>query len=203
VAPLRGALETARAIADARLRAELDRRRADRSLRRVAALAERAALGTRAIPDGDDPQIATSRVVDRAPAVIWRAYADLLDHRVRPEIADPAAIHRMRLSAKKLRYTLEAFDDAFTRDFSKRIEQVTAVQDSAGEMHDAVNAAERARRLLADDRLRPAERGAIERFASDQDTRAAALRPRIARGLTLLRGVAFREDLGRVVVSMG
>ena len=70
-------------------------------------------------------------------------------------------------------------------------------------MHDAVVAAERARRMLADDRLGSAERDAIERFATDRDTRAAELRPRIARDLAILRGDAFREDLGRSVVAMG
>ena len=203
VTPLRRALKADRATAETRLRAELDRARTDRSLRRMTSLADRAAVRARGVHDGDDPPVEASRVADRAPAVIWRAFGDLLDHRVRPEIADPAAIHRMRLSAKKLRYTLEAFDDLLRDSFARRIEQVTAVQDSAGEMHDAVVAAERARGLLADDHLRSAERDAIERFASDQDARAAELRPRIARGLSILRGDAFREDLGRAVVAMG
>ena len=132
VAPLRRTLEADRTVADSRLRSELERDRVDGALRRMTALADRAAVRARRVPDGDDPPVEASLVGHRAPAVIWGAFGDLLDHRVRPEIADPATIHRMRLAAKKLRYTLEAFEDALGGGFAQRIEQVTAVQEFRG-----------------------------------------------------------------------
>ena len=44
--------------------------------------------------------------------------------------------HQMRIYAKKLRYTMEAFAPLYKNKLAKEIETITAFQDVLGEMHD-------------------------------------------------------------------
>ena len=44
--------------------------------------------------------------------------------------------HEMRIYAKKLRYTMEAFAPLYKNKLAKEIETITAFQDVLGEMHD-------------------------------------------------------------------
>ena len=63
-----------------------------------------------------------------------------------PFIHDPARVtelHDMRISAKRLRYTLEMFEESITKEtrsgkeFSGAIETVRTLQEHLGEIHDA------------------------------------------------------------------
>jgi hypothetical protein len=54
-------------------------------------------------------------------------------------VADPANVtelHDMRIACKRLRYLLEIFAPAFHRDLKVFIDQVTALQDILGDIHD-------------------------------------------------------------------
>lgn len=56
-----------------------------------------------------------------------------------PYIHDPANItelHAMRISAKRLRYTLEAFDDLYSGKLKPFISQTKSMQDELGLVHD-------------------------------------------------------------------
>ena len=44
--------------------------------------------------------------------------------------------HEMRIYAKKLRYTMEAFAPLYKNKLAKEIETIKAFQDVLGEMHD-------------------------------------------------------------------
>ena len=149
---------------------------------------------------GGDDQPGT--IAARAPALIWEQFGQLVAHDIDPAAADPDRIHEVRIAAKKLRYTLEAFEDAL-RPGTILIEQVTALQDAAGEMHDAIVAGERARAMLGKGNLRRRERSAIDEFATAQGQRAQGLRPAIARTLRTIRSRGFRNRLGRAVAGMG
>lgn len=63
-----------------------------------------------------------------------------------PYITDPARVtelHEMRIAAKRLRYTLEIFEESvaqdkrFAPDYRKAIETVRMLQEHLGEIHDA------------------------------------------------------------------
>jgi len=57
-----------------------------------------------------------------------------------PYISDPANVlelHAMRISAKRLRYTLEAFDDLYGANLKPFINQTRKFQDMLGDIHDA------------------------------------------------------------------
>jgi len=116
--------------------------------------------------------------------------------------ADPAVIHEMRIAAKKLRYTLEAFEEALEPGRSL-IATVTALQDAGGEMHDAIVARDRARTFADEEDLRDRQRNAVKAFAELQGRRAEDCRSTVAAGFERIRGRRFRDALGRAVAGMG
>jgi CHAD domain-containing protein len=198
--PLRRSWDDERAAGAERLTAELGRGRFDAALAGAEQLGK-AAHGGAGEGSGDGDQ--QLRVAHRAPTLIWASFGEVLAYEIDPLTADPAAIHEMRIAAKKLRYTLEAFQDALEPG-ATLIDEVTALQDAGGEMHDAIVARDRARETTqgAGD-LGKAERAAIESFAEEQDRRAESCRPITARCLTTVRSRAFRASLARALVGMG
>lgn len=72
-----------------------------------------------------------------------------------PVIADPTAVaelHRARIAARRLRYTLETFDTVFGDEGARLIAEITGLQDILGETHDLdvrINLIEDERRALA------------------------------------------------------
>ncbi|MCB0882813.1 MAG: CHAD domain-containing protein [Thermoleophilia bacterium] len=55
------------------------------------------------------------------------------------DVADPANVtelHDMRIACKRLRYLLEIFGAAFTADLSPFVDEVKALQDVLGDIHD-------------------------------------------------------------------
>jgi CHAD domain-containing protein len=197
--PLRKAWRAERSAAAKRLQAELGRPRYGRALQRA----------QRLVPNGQpstDADSASKAVVDRvatkAPGMIWDAFGAVLAYDIDPRTADPAAIHQVRIAAKKLRYTLEAFEDALEPG-ATLIDDVRALQDSAGSMHDAIVAGDRARSTVRPRDLKRREQRAIDTFADAQAREAERLRPSIARALRTVRSRAFRESLGRTVAGMG
>jgi len=189
LAPLRDAWRRERRRNAKRLLAELDRPR----LRNVLHRAPRLVLngGRRG-----------ERIATRAPALIWDGFGRVLEHELDPSTAQPSELHQLRIAAKKLRYTLEAFEDTLEPG-ATLIEQVTALQDAAGAMHDAVIASERARADVSPAALSSEQRAAIDTYADRQRAEADRQRAVIARHLRVVRGREFRESLGRAVASMG
>jgi CHAD domain-containing protein len=196
--PLRNAWQRARRDGARRLVEEIERPRFERTLEAAEDLAPK--------PDGDssdgrDGQRRVPRISGRAPALIWAAFGEVLAFEIDPNSADATVIHELRIAAKKLRYTLETFEDALEPG-ATLIEQVTAIHDAGGEMHDAIVARDRARNTIASEKLRDREEAAAETFAKSQDRRAQSLRPIVARSLSTVRSRGFRLLLGRAVAAM-
>jgi CHAD domain-containing protein len=56
-----------------------------------------------------------------------------------PAVHDPDAVtrhHEMRIAAKRLRYTLEAFNSLYSGELKEPVRKVRALQDVLGQMHD-------------------------------------------------------------------
>jgi CHAD domain-containing protein len=194
--PLRRAWKDERVVAANRLQAELERKRFDRALDG----AEQ--LGKALTDETGEGSGRVVRIAHRAPGLIWSGFGEVLVYEIDPTTADPAVIHEMRIAAKKLRYTLETFEDALEPGASL-IQDVTALQDAAGEMHDAIVARDRARELIGADDLRTSQGAGIEAYAEGQELRAEAQRPVTARCLAIVRSRAFRASLSRAVAGMG
>ncbi len=75
--------------------------------------------------------------VDFARSSMAAGIMDLLGHEI--YIQDPNAVnelHQMRISAKRLRYTMETFETWFPDVLPKAIKQVKNVQEILGDIHD-------------------------------------------------------------------
>lgn len=80
-----------------------------------------------------------TRVGDAAPELVWDRYQtlirrgdDVLEH------ADPAALHPVRIAAKRLRYSIESFDDVFGPGTGPVLAEVRLAQDHLGGLNDAL-----------------------------------------------------------------
>jgi CHAD domain-containing protein len=197
--PLRNAWRDERATGARRLKNEIARRRFHEALKGTKRLL---AADADSSNDGPGANVEIERVATEAPGLIWDAFGTVLGYEIDPKTADPAAIHQLRIAAKKLRYTLEAFEDALAQD-ANLIEDVTALQDAAGSMHDAIVAGQRARETVPPNELSKRERKAIDAYADGQARQAEQLRPTIARRLRTIRSRGFRESLGRALAGMG
>ena len=178
-----------------------DRRRAQRRLARelrsgrcatfVAALEH---VATGAAVRRRDPAIALRH---RAAARVIEEFGGLLAERVDPHVGDPEAIHRLRIAAKRFRYTVEALDEVLGSEGRATAAQVVELQDAAGALHDAHVLAERALSWRRSNRrnLRHSESRAIARSASAHRARAEAARAQLATELAEVRGLPFRRRI--------
>jgi CHAD domain-containing protein len=83
----------------------------------------------------DEPQQST--LGTEAQRISARRVADLYGYV--PYIHDPAQadeLHRMRIAAKHLRYSLEIFRSCFGPDIDDRIDDVKSIQEQIGQIHD-------------------------------------------------------------------
>lgn len=90
-------------------------------------------------------------------------------------------LHDMRISAKRLRYTLELFSDAFGKQGAKQIARVKEIQEILGELHDAdvrIEIIEDELTKLAAKQMRElSARLKVEPVARHQALLSSALRP--------------------------
>ncbi len=137
--PLLAAWRLEREQARANMLEYLDGERYRRFVTRFAAFLERPSAGELPLLSAQGEAIA-HRVADVLPAVtyermaaVW-AYADAL--------AEPGAplvrYHRLRISGKFLRYTLEFFEEVLDADAKPLIKAVKELQDHLGDLQDAV-----------------------------------------------------------------
>lgn len=72
-----------------------------------------------------------------------------------------AELHRMRIRAKKLRYSLEIFKIYYGEDYTRLILEVWKVQDTAGRVHDLEIYEQRIRKLVKSGSLDTVSRNAL------------------------------------------
>jgi CHAD domain-containing protein len=70
---------------------------------------------------------------------------------------DTAGHHQMRISAKRLRYTLEICDVAFEGELKEIVKEVKKVQTSLGDLHDCVVWKDYIEQFIIDEKRRTAE----------------------------------------------
>ena len=85
------------------------------------------------VPDVDPeaPVLDNARRVLAVRIAEFYSYEPVVPH---PEFAD--ALHQLRISAKRLRYTLELFRPQFGKNGQRQIERVKALQEALGDLHD-------------------------------------------------------------------
>jgi hypothetical protein len=81
--------------------------------------------------DPDAPVIDNARRVLAVRIAEFYSFEPIVSH---PELS--VALHDMRISAKRLRYTLELFRPHFGKAGERQIERVKAIQELLGTLHD-------------------------------------------------------------------
>jgi hypothetical protein len=81
--------------------------------------------------DPDAPVIDNARRVLAVRIAEFYSFEPIVSH---PELSE--ALHDMRISAKRLRYTLELFRSQFGKAGERQIERVKAIQELLGTLHD-------------------------------------------------------------------
>src|SRR5215218_7034485 len=81
--------------------------------------------------DPDAPVIDNARRVLAVRIAEFYSFQPIVSH---PELSE--ALHDMRISAKRLRYTLELFRSQFGKAGERQIERVKAIQELLGTLHD-------------------------------------------------------------------
>jgi triphosphatase len=119
--------------------------------------------------------------------------------------ADPLAWHTLRISARRLRYTIEALRDALDqRAAADLIARLVRVQDVLGAMNDAALAAAEAEAWLAagtgDSSATTSD--AVRAYAGEQHAEMARLRRSFAAVWRGASGVGFARDLARCLQSV-
>jgi CHAD domain-containing protein len=117
-----------RAAAHVALVETLDSARARRLLDRIASFAEATPPGRRGVRLGD----VASKLVQPLLRAVLRAGRRL------DADAPPAAAHRLRIRAKRLRYALETLHALGGKDTRKLVRRLTRLQDVLGTQQDAV-----------------------------------------------------------------
>lgn len=86
---------------------------------------------------GHDDDVIPNHVRHVAPALIYERYGTVRAYEVALEDLSLDKLHALRIDAKRLRYTLEAFEEALKPNGKKVIEAVKRLQDHLGDLQDA------------------------------------------------------------------
>jgi triphosphatase len=196
VAPLRAAVEGDRRAAASTLLRKVESRSHRTLLSNLVAFVE--SDQATSSPDGTPDRLTR----DRVASAIWaryeavRAFAPVIDE------ADLPTLHRLRIEAKRLRYTIEFLADVLGREQAWLVERLVALQDHLGALNDATLAVAAARGFLSErgEKLARAEWVAIEDYLSDRDRERERLRGSVAVAWRPVASGAFLHRLARAVV---
>ncbi len=128
---------------------------------------------------------------------IWRRYEAVLSFE--GIMSDPPAeeLHGLRIACKRLRYTLELFDDQDQPASGDLQQTLTTVQDRLGDLQDSIFAL----RIMTSLRSTYPSNTAIEEFARQQEARRDELRASFAPYWEQVSGTAFRQGLADLIAA--
>lgn len=190
LAPLRADLLRRRQDAQAGLLDELDRPRTVRLLRRLDRLVSRPPKGA----DVERPVL----VRHFAGSAIWRRYEAVLGYEHELPGAPPSTLHRLRIACKRLRYTLELFEEALGPGTDPLLKTLVAVQDHLGAVQDHITALAT---IAATARAHPRNR-TIAAYVASRTTERDQLQVAFEPLWSQLISPQFRHDLAALIAAL-
>jgi CHAD domain-containing protein len=144
------------------------------------------------------------RVRDTAGSRIWTAYERVRAFESVLKWADVPTLHRLRIEAKRLRYTLEFVREALGPEAPALIQRVVALQDHLGAMNDADVAAHMARGFLVEHagELSDTQAAAISHYLVAREREVARLKRTVGLPWRGVAGLTFRRALGRTIAAL-
>ncbi len=139
------------------------------------------------------------------PAEIWDHYGRVRAYETVLDWASIETIHVLRIECKRLRYLLEFFSDALGRGVAGAIKALVAMQDHAGELHDADVTIGLLRHFLIHSpqaSAEPAVAGAVKGYLKLEQARLRTLLRTLKRPWRRVAGKRFRSVLARAVEAL-
>jgi triphosphatase len=198
VVPLREALASRRRSAAAGLARTLDARRHHRLMAGLVSFVT--APEHDSTTNGGPPD---RSIRDRAGSSVWTAYELVRAFVSLVPSADLPALHRLRIEAKRLRYTLEFLGDVLGPDAKWAIERLVTLQDHLGALNDTTLAVDAIRAFVAenDETLATEQRAAVAAYLGDRERELRRLRRSVEQSWRPIVSVTFARKLARAVVS--
>jgi CHAD domain-containing protein len=188
--PLRADLQRQRQDAQAALLDELDRPRTSRLLRKLDWLVSRPPKGA----DTAHPVL----VRHFAGSAIWQRYEAVLGYEHDLPGAPPPTLHRLRIACKRLRYTLELFEEALGPGTDPLLKTLVTVQDHLGAVQDHITALAT---IAATARAHPRNR-TIAAYAASRTTERDQLQVAFEPLWSQLISPQFRQDLATLIAAL-
>jgi CHAD domain-containing protein len=197
--PLEVAWRAKREEARAALVKELDSARHRRWLTSFVRFVDAADAGV-APTAGVEP----TTVRERAGSQIWAAYERVRAFERVVDGAAPETLHRLRIEAKRLRYSIEFVREALAPEAAGAIALVTALQDHLGLLNDADVAAAMTREFLAErgDSLMPAQSAAVAEYLAGQERLVVELSGSVDAPWRAVSSLEFRKRLARLLAEL-
>lgn len=150
------------------------------------------------------PGIEPTTVQERAGSQILAAYERVRAFVRAIEGAPPETLHRLRIEAKRLRYSIEFVREALAPDAAAVIADVTALQDHLGQLNDADVAAAMTREFLeaSGESLTPAQAAAVRSYLAEQEALVVALSDSVGPPWAAVTSLSFRKRLARVLAEL-
>ena len=147
---------------------------------------------------------APHRVRQTVASLTWAAYEQVAAHDGTIAWADITTLHELRITGKRLRYTLESFSEVLGPGAPGLVSRVVDLQDHLGAINDASVAGSMAREFLAADggRLPLPSAQAIGRYLASREREIGRLRRSLPARWRPLMSPTYRRALGRAVAEV-
>lgn len=194
--PLRLEINQRREEARQQMLRELDRKRTARLLDNLEKYLKAPDAAVRK-DSGDENEATPVLVRHFAGSALWQGYEQVRAYETRLPDASVVVLHRLRVACKRLRYTLEFFEEALPQTAGSLISQLTEAQDKLGALHDQQVAQE----LIDQLTKKEPDNQALVDYAAFRQEEAGKIRAEFEGLWQNLSGPDFRRCLGSVLVG--
>jgi len=141
-------------------------------------------------------------VRDLAGSQVWRAFERVRAFAPTVRWADAPTLHRLRIQAKRLRYSLEFLADVLGPDKPWLVERLVALQDHLGALNDATVTAAAVRTFLEGHQMQldAEQRAEVVAYLDDRERQARNLRRGTGRPWRAVNGITFARRLARTAI---
>jgi len=173
----------------------LDSKKTQRVLEKLEAFLHTLGAGV-ADAAADDHEALPVLVSHFAGSAVWRRYEKLQAYEtVLP--GDILTLHRLRVAAKRLRYTVGFFEDALSPEAKTLSKQLSEVQDYLGDLHDHQVAVDLATNLLK----KQPENPALSQYRAERILEIARMTEGFGKEWDKVSGLAFRHSLATSIAG--
>ncbi len=154
--------------------------------------------GAKDLTEAKQGKVKPEEVRHLAGSAIWRSYEEVLAFQPHIKEGQPV-LHRLRSACKRLRYTLEFFEEALGTETKTFITQLTGVQDVIGEWHDHIVARKKIGKLLTN---HPGNE-ALKNYAAFREAEQESLQTEFfKKWWPILTGNELRDGLANNLVKL-